>query len=114
MNDIAKLNDRFRMALGLPALCGGIPGQTVVTAGIAALPFDTQAQILARVRTFDAFTADNDPYGERDFGAFDMQGVGKVFWKIDYYDPAYAFGSEDPADIEATARVLTIMLASEY
>jgi len=80
------------------------------------------------VETYDAFTPDNDPYGERDFGAiyrdaggrwttsYPAQGkaVEKVFWKIDAYDRALRFGSEDPANPAVTRRVLSIMLASEY
>ena len=46
---------------------------------------------------FKAFTADNDPCGEHDFGAFDHQGQ-RIFWKIDYYAPDMEHGSEDPAD----------------
>jgi hypothetical protein len=112
-NEIAKINDRFRVSLGLPALSGGIPGKAVMTAGIAALPQDDQAAILGKVREFSAFTGDNDPHGERDFGAFD-HGGRKVFWKIDYYAPDLRHGSEDPADLSKTVRVLTVMLASEY
>ena len=62
---------------------------------------------------FDAFTEDNDPHGEHDFGAFDHAGH-RIFWKIDYYDQSLEFGSENPADPAKTTRVLTIMLADEY
>jgi hypothetical protein len=68
---------------------------------------------MQRVTTFDDFTPDNDPYGEHDFGSFEADGH-KVFFKIDYYDKALAYGSENPADPAVTERVLTIMLASEY
>lgn len=88
---------------------------TATTTSIAALPDFLQAGILARVQAFASFTGDNDPHGEHDFGAFDMTGAGKVFWKIDYYaDDAMDAGSEDPADPTRCYRVLTIMLAAEY
>jgi Protein of unknown function (DUF3768) len=44
----------------------------------------------------DDFSPDNDPYGEYDFGNFDLFSR-KFFWKIDYYNPACECGSEDPA-----------------
>ena len=59
------------------------------------------------------FSADSDPYGEHDFGAFRL-GDQQLFWKIDYYDPSYGGMSPDPADEGVCARVLTIMLAEEY
>ena len=85
----------------------------VQTSGIAALPLDDQSAIREKVERFNAFSEDNDPHGERDFGAFEHDGE-RIFWKIDYYDPTLSMGSEDPSDPKQTVRVLTIMLASEY
>ena len=112
-SDIAQLNDRFRLSLGIPAFSGGIPGKVIMTAGIAALPPDDMTAILNKVRAFNSFTEDNDPCGEHDFGAFDHDGR-RIFWKIDYYAPDLIHGSEDPADLSKTVRVLTILLASEW
>jgi hypothetical protein len=81
--------------------------------GIRALPHALQSRIANQVQTFTAFTPDNDPHGEHDFGAFTIEGR-KVFWKIDCYAPDMVHGSENPADPAATRRVLTIMLAEEY
>ena len=103
---IAELNDLCRTSMGLA-------GRWVITEGVASLPPAAQAEILAKVRMFDDFSRDNDPYRERDFGAFDHAGK-KIFWKIDYYDPTLTQGSEDPADPKKTARVLTILLAEEW
>ncbi len=110
MNDktkkIAELNDLCRTAMG-------VAGQLYVTEGIAALPAEDQSAIREKVERFSDFSRDNDPYSERDFGAFEHGGE-KVFWKIDYYDKSLTAGSEDPSDPRLTTRVLTIMLASEY
>lgn len=103
---IAKLNDLLRTTF--------IGGQIVMTSGIAELPPEVHEDIITKVRTFDAFSEDNDPYGERDFGAFQQSGAGKVLWKIDYYDTTMTKGSEDPADPKQTRRVLTILLAEEW
>lgn len=106
MNTIAILNDQFRNA-------GPGPGW-VRTRGVAALSPVSQAHAVAAVCGFDSFDEDNDPYGEHDFGAFEIDGQ-KLFWKIDCYDSSdMTRGSEDPADPARTRRVLTIMLASEY
>lgn len=102
---IAALNDAFRTTLA--------GGTVLLTQGVKALPEDDQAAILETVRTFSSFTRDNDPYGERDFGAFQYAGE-RLFWKIDYYDSTLTYSSEDPSVSTQTTRVLTIMLAEEY
>jgi hypothetical protein len=116
---VARLNDLARRAMGVACV-------VVATEGIRALPEADQSRLRELVETFDAFTPDNDPYGERDFGAIyqGLDGVWStsrpvdvvvtVFWKIDAFDRDLRFGSEDPADPAVTRRVLTIMLASEY
>lgn len=103
---IARANDLLRQTF--------LTGKVILSAGISSLPDDTREEIITKVRCFDAFGEDNDPYGEHDFGAFDQDGVGKVFWKIDAYDPTLTMGSADPADPTLTRRVLTILLAEEY
>ncbi len=107
---IAAQNDRFRQS----EVRSGIPGTHVHTQGIAALRLDRRLEVLMRVRDFEDFTQENDPYGEHDFGSFEMEGVGRIFFKIDYYDTDYRYGSDDPADLQKTRRVLTVMLAEEY
>jgi hypothetical protein len=102
---IASLNDAFRRTLS--------GGKVLMTAGVNELPDMVKAQAICTVAAFNDFPEDNDPYGERDFGSFDLCGR-KLFWKIEYYDPELQFGSEDPADPAKTTRVLIIMLADEY
>lgn len=103
---IRELNDVLRSTF--------LTGKVVLTEGISALPDMIREEIITKVRRFDAFSENNDPYGEHDFGTFDQENAGKIFWKIDYYDRAYEYLSPDPADPKQTCRILTIMLADEY
>ena len=102
---IRALNDAFRRTF--------VGGAVMITAGVEGMPLDQRRSLLAKVRAFDAFTDDNDPHGEHDFGAVDEGGV-RYFFKFDYYDRNTEFGSPDPADPAVTTRVLTIMRADEY
>lgn len=105
MTDIKTLNDNFRKTFA--------GGQVVWTAGIDSMEFIDVVNIMEKVRYFNNFTKDNDPYGEHDFGSFDYKGQ-KIFWKIDYYDKDFCYMSEYPADETKINRVLTVMLADEY
>jgi Protein of unknown function (DUF3768) len=107
---IRALNDEFRHLKTAAALK---LGKVVLTAGIAAWPYDDQQVIMALVRKFYAFTDVNDAWGEHDFGAFEYRRE-RIFWKIDYYDRSLKHGSPDASDAELTCRVLTVMLAEEY
>jgi hypothetical protein len=102
---IRNLNDAFRSSFN--------GGKVMMTCGVNALPDEERVAVLSAVRTFGPFIQDNDPYGEHDFGSFELDGE-KFFWKIDYYDAALKYGSEDPADPAQTTRVLTIMFVEEY
>ncbi len=102
---IRELNDAFRQSL--------VGGRSCCTEGVSGRGTAFVTAVVAAVRAFDAFTRDNDPYGEHDFGAVTVAGE-RLFWKIDYYDLSTHCGSNDPADPEQTTRVLAIMLAEEY
>ena len=102
---IAALNDRARQRVD--------PCRWVITQGVLACDPITVAELLIALEDFDSFTADNDPYGERDFGVIKLNG-NTFFWKFDCYDVDMTMHSPDPSDATVTTRVLTVMLADEY
>jgi hypothetical protein len=81
--------------------------------GQAPLAFQFAQACLARIISEFSFNGRDDPYGERDFGAFEHSGQ-RFFFKIDYFDPDLLHGSEDPSNPQLTQRVCTVMLASDY
>ena len=104
--EIRRRNDALRKGVSED-------GMVVVTAGVQAMGDEFLAEARQAVAAFDAFNEDNDPHGERDFGALTVRGA-KLFFKIDYFDPSMSVHSPDPSDPKVTRRVMTIMLASEY
>ena len=72
---IAALNDRARQRLDH---C-----RWILTQGVLSCDPLTVAELLIAVEDFDAFTPDNDPYAEHDFGAIKLNG-NTFFWKFDY------------------------------
>ena len=114
MPSIAEINDRFRKEI-LTKPEKRKDGRLFLTQGVAALDPDTRMLILAKVRAFSTFNADNDPYEEHDFGSVEVTNFGKVykvFLKIDYYQDAdMNYGTEDRVN---AYRALMVMLASEY
>src|SRR5271169_341297 len=100
---IRSLNDELRQF--------GRGGRIMITSGIQGLGAEGVARVLAAVAAFDAFTTDNDPYGEHDCAILTVDSH-LVLFKIDYYDRAFAYHSPDPSDPTVTERVMTVMLAS--
>lgn len=97
---IAEDNDRFR---------NSNPAEFTITVGV--WENCSVSEVVSKVRSFSEFSEDNDPYGEHDFGSFELDG-NKLFWKIDYYDQNKS-GFCDPLSNDCH-RVLTVMLAEEY
>jgi hypothetical protein len=102
---IRALNDAFRRSF--------VGGAVMITQGVEAMPLDQRRSLLQKIRSFDAFSEDNNPHHENDFGSIEEAGE-RFYWKIDYYDRKTEFGSPDPSDPAVTTRVLTIMRADEY
>ena len=61
---IRQLNDAFRRSFS--------GGKVTMTAGVYALPDMVKAEALKKAATFDDFSEENDPYGEHDFGSFEL------------------------------------------
>lgn len=105
VNEIALQNDNFHKHLS--------QGTLVLTQGIRSNTKEDLEAIITKVRTFDSFDENNDPYNEHDFGAFDYKGR-KVFWKIDNYDREFLYLSPDVSNPRLTNKVMTVMYAEEY
>ena len=102
---IRELNDALRRH--------GTGGRIVMTAGIQALGQAAVNEIINKVRAFNNFTKDNDPWGEHDCALLTVCG-NRIMYKIDYFDRDLQYASPDPADALKTCRVMTILLAEEY
>ncbi len=78
---IAEINDQFRRDRKGGYVC--------LTNAVAALGYEASLVILEAIASFAEFTPDNDPHGERDYGALSM-GANCFFWKIDCIHPVRA------------------------
>lgn len=102
---IRELNDLFRTE-------GRGSGSVVISTGIRATGREFLVKAAEAVQSFTAFTDENDPWGEHDYGSVEVDGQ-KVFWKIDYFSPDLATMADNPANEGQTHRVLTIIRAEE-
>ena len=105
---IATNNDLFRKNFNSKSY-----GTVVYTSGVSGS--EDLDGLIYKVKNFDNFTSNNDPYQEHDFGKIDHKGQS-FFWKIDYYqDKNCEYGYDfESLNEDKAYRVLTIMLADEY
>ena len=104
---LPDVNDAFRR--GDPS----IPGQRNQTVGVTRLPGDDQARIVRAMTEYSVFPPGDDPYGEHDFGCFEVVGIGLFYFKIDYYADDRMERGVDPRQ-GYCYRLLTLMTAEEY
>ena len=108
---ISKINDRQRGLFGEPENEFTV---SVATPGVVDfIKRNGSEELVSKIRSFDNFNEENDPYGEHDSFVFDLNNK-EFFFKIDYYSKDREHGSEDPADESKTTRVMTVMRSSEY
>ena len=109
---IAGQNDQLRLGL-LAGIPNGMKARVLVTPGISAKGPVFVSLCLRSISMFKDFSEDNDPWGDRGFAALTVEDT-RIYFKIDLYDEACEYGSDDPANPDRTTRVLTILLPSEY
>ena len=117
MSEIAKYNDLVRQSLLNTTIeqqlkNAGCRYEIMVTASVHHA-IENKIGLFREVATFNHFNEENDPYSEHDFINFTFEDH-TINAKFDYFDPDLEHGSEDPADLSKTVRVLTIMLARDY
>lgn len=119
MNKLQLKNDEFRKSVITYPVRSSASGKYVLTQGVAGLSQYNRVRVLQAVRADKNFTEDNDPHKEHDFGVVQLNGVPKIFWKIDYFEnskmdtPSENWG-ESKDDFINAYRVLTVMFADEY
>ncbi len=104
---IAKLNDDLRIN-------GHVRNGRVIAVGSLVQADETlRNKVVAVMREFKDFNDDNDPYGEHDFGAFEVDGEQFMF-KIDYFALDEETASEHPEDQASTMRICSVFFARDY
>jgi hypothetical protein len=103
----AGRNDRARKAMG--TMC-----MLVQSAAVNAREPEERGKLREAVEKYSGpWNADNDPWGEHDFGVFQMFGLRWLF-KFDDYSQTYPTLAELRAHGLSHWLVLTILRADEY
>lgn len=106
---ISKQNDNFRKS---PIITEDM-GKIVFTQAIESEGLDFFLEALEKIRSFEDFDPDIDPFGTHEMGKIEVQGKN-VWFKIDLYNTDYTFAPEDPTDLAQTRRILTVLFPTDY
>ena len=91
---IRALNDAFRKSFW--------GGRIMMTAGVAALEAPVRNAVVEKIKAFDSFDDENDPWGQHGFVS--VEHFGQTFFaKIDYYNRDLSGHSEDATDLKRRA-----------
>jgi hypothetical protein len=107
MSRIASLNDQLRSSLDQRF------GAIFLSHAVASTGLAVQMSVREAVKTYSAFTPENDPNGEHDFGEFEV-GDERYCWKIDCRDSAPEQKPAGSPYLGGKPRTLMIMFADEY
>ena len=115
LNDLARtrpetVNATWNIARGVAHL---LTGENSPADQPEAYAPERAAALRDALALFNDWDSGNDPYGEHDFGAFELFGE-RLFFKIDYYHPENDTLAPVPSNIDLCRRVLTVMRADEY
>lgn len=104
IKDASTLNDMLRQTL--------LTGEIQLSAGIKALPSETQKQVLEGVKNYNSFGLQGKTKEMKDLGGFSCDDHD-IFWQIDCYGEDGVWTCENHDDPEKVGRVLKIMLMDE-
>ena len=88
-------------------------GIAVISPGIAALGPSTVKRLFQTISIFDDYCAVKEPHLPGQFIPFDFDGT-EIIFRIDYVYKTASRHPPTPLELQATERIVTIMLAEEY
>jgi len=106
-------NDQARRERVSSSKTKSVPCKVVFSATLKQLGCEQMRHMCRTVANQEIAQDQVHIYSEHDFGLV-RYGTDKLIWTIDYVSKKTGFSAEDPADLEDTVRVLSIMYDHEY
>jgi len=110
---IRKQNDEARREIVVLSKKNRVPCKVLFSARLKRLGREQMMLIRQVVASQNIIQNQFDFHSEHDFGLVKYE-MDQLIWKIDYVSKKTGFSAEDPADLEDTVRLLSIMYDYEY